>query len=507
MSKTTIKEINTTIEKQISTAMIISTKFLADTLKVFDPNYMKNSFARIICFWCMDYYNQYKKAPGNHIKDIFLMESELGMSKEDKEIISTFLTKLSSQYVEDQGINSDYIRDNAFDYFKLRDLEIRHAEVGKLLAVGKVEEAEEQFTQYKKLAYQTSGWFNPFEAKEIAEVFDENEEGIFRLPGALGKIVGPLERDWFIAVLAPFKRGKTFFLQEMAVRALFQRLKVVFISLEMKKKNIKERLYKRITGFGSRTGEDVFIYPVFDCVLNQTGECERPERTNLIQLRSENGTKPDYDLDMDYRACTYCRDNMIRDFQLETWYEPLEIPQFDYTSTRKSMKAFWNMYGDNIRGMSYPRFTASISDIKRDLFLLEQHEEFIPDVIIVDYADILKPVSSKGKKLDDIDDIWKMLASIAAERHCIMFSASQGTRGSIYKSDMAQDDLAEWIGKLGHVDLFLGLNQTKEEKRSKILRVNGLVHRHKDVDENVSALLLQQLEVGQFFMDSHIVRR
>ena len=72
---------------------------------------------------------------------------------------------------------------------------------------------------------------------------------------------------------------------------------------------------------------------------------------------------------------------------------------------------------------------------------------------------------------------------------------------------MAQDDLAEWIGKLGHVDLFLGLNQTKEEKRSKILRVNGLVHRHKDVDENVSALLLQQLEVGQFFMDSHIVRR
>ena len=89
----------------------------------------------------------------------------------------------------------------------------------------------------------------------------------------------------------------------------------------------------------------------------------------------------------------------------------------------------------------------------------------------------------------------------------VLFSASQGTRGSIYKSDMSQDDLAEWIGKLGHVDVFLGLSQTKDEKRSKILRVNGLVHRHKEIDENIFSLLLQQLEVGQFAIDSHIIRR
>jgi hypothetical protein len=159
-----------------------------------------------------------------------------------------------------------------------------------------------------------------------------------------------------------------------------------------------------------------------------------------------------------------------------------------------------------LRAISYPRFTASISDIRRDLFLLEQHESFIPDVIIVDYADILKPDVSKDKR-NEIDDIWKMLASMAAERHCIMFTASQGTRGAIYKSDMSQDDLAEWIGKLGHVDMFLGLNQSKDEKRSKIIRVNGLVHRHREIDEHISAVLLQQLEVGQFCLDTHIIKR
>lgn len=507
MSKVTLKSIDTTIENQIVTAMIISTKFISEVEQLFTTDYMKNSFAKIICFWCLDYFKQYGKAPGLHIKDIFLLESESGMSKEDKEIIGIFLTKLSEQFVEDQGINSDYIRDNAFAYFRKRELEIRTDQAKKYLDVGKIEEAEDQFSKYKKIAYQTSGWYNPFATKEVLEVFDDVNEGVFVLPGALGEILGPIERDWFVAVLAPFKRGKTWFLQEIAVRGIFQRLKAVFISLEMKKKNSKERLYKRITGLGSRTGEDVFLYPVFDCVLNQAGTCEREERINLVRLLNSDGTKPDYDIDMDYKACSYCRDHMIRDYQMETWYTLIEIPQFSLVSTRKQTKALVNMYGDNLRCISYPRFTASISDIQRDLYLLEQHENFIPDIIIVDYADILKPASSKGKKLDDIDDIWKMLASMAAERHCIVFTASQGTRGSIYKSDMSQDDLAEWIGKLGHVDMFVGLNQSKNEKHSKIIRVNALVHRHREVDENVSAVLLQQLEMGQFFMDSHLIKR
>jgi len=505
MAKTTIKTLDTTIENEITTAMIISTKFLSDIEKLFVPEYMRNSFAKIICFWCFDYYTQYRKAPGVHIKDIFLVESESGMSAEDKEIIGTFLSKLSEQYVEDQGVNNDYIRDNALSYFRKRELEIRVEQARRYLEVGKIEDAEDQFSKYKKIAYQTSGWFNPFESKEMIEVFDDRDDGVFVLPGALGQIMGKIERDWFIAILAPFKRGKTWFLQEMAVRAMFQRLKVVFISLEMKKKNIKERLYKRITGLGSKSGEDVFLYPIFDCLLNQTGICERTERTNRLPLRSDNGEKPDFDIDMEYRACTYCRDRMIPDYEMDTWYELLEIPKFDFKSTQKNMRALMGMYGDNLRIICYPRFAAGLSDINRDLYLLEQQESFIPDVILVDYADILKP-DSAGDKRNQIDDIWKMLASMAAQRHCIVFTASQGTRGAIYKSDMSQDDLAEWIGKLGHVDMFLGLNQSKDEKRSKIIRVNGLVHRHREIDEQVSAVLLQQLEMGQFCLDSQLKR-
>ena len=500
------RPIDNTAEEQITTAMIMSTKFLTEVTPLFNPEFMRNSFAKIICFWCVDYFKKYNKAPEAHIKDIYLIESESGMSKEDKEIIGNFLTKLSSQFSEGQGVNSDYLRDIAFVYFRKRELQIRTERATRYLEVDKVEEAEDEFSKYKKFAYQTSGWFNPLDSKEVLEVFDDNENENFLLPGALGKIVGPIERGWFVAVLAPFKRGKSFYLQEMAIRAIFQRLRVVFISLEMKEKNIKERLYKRLTGFGSKTGEDMFLFPVFDCEHNQKGDCIREERTNRITLINPGETKPEYDIDSPYRPCTYCRGHMLRDYKVTTWYETLEVPKFDLRGTRKKIQAIEMMYGDNLRVMCYPRFLAGISDIRRDMFTLEQTEGFIPDVIIVDYADILKPDTS-GDKRNQIDDIWKNLASMAAERNAIVFTASQGTRGSIYKSDMSQDDLAEWIGKLAHVDIFLGLNQSPDEKHSKVIRTNLLVHRHKESDENVSALMLQQLEVGQFSMDSEIFKR
>jgi len=496
--------VDASIENQIITGMITSSKFLSEIRPIFNLEYFQNSFAKVISYWCIDYYDQYKKSPGIHIKDIYDIEAEEGLSDEDKEIIGIFLDKLSKQYVEGQEINSDYVRDNAFEYFCKRSLEISVEQMQKLLAMGRIAEAEAILLNHKKVAYQTSGWFNPFEHKEILETFLEEDDDFFILPGALGHIVGKMERDWFIAVLAPFKRGKSFFLQEIAVRAMFQKMKVVFISLEMKKKNLKERLYRRLTAFGSKYQEDTFLYPAFDCGHNQDGSCDMRERTNHISLLRD-GVMPEFDIDMEYRVCSYCRDHHVEGYKLKTWFEPILRPKFDFKPTKKAIKAIETMYGDNLRYMSYPRFTAGLSDIRRDLYLLEQKEEFIPDVIIVDYADILKP-DTKGDKRNQIDDIWKMLASLAAERHCLVFTASQGTRGAIYKSDVSQDDLAEWIGKLGHVDIFLGLNQTKANKKSKLLRVNVLVHRHRESDESLQAMLLQQLEVGQFSLDSELMR-
>jgi hypothetical protein len=344
--------------------------------------------------------------------------------------------------------------------------------------------------------------------ENIVEVFDETQSGLLKFPGQFGEMLGPLERDWFIAIAGSMKKGKSWVLQEFAVQAVMSRLKVVFISLEMKAKDIHDRFYKRITAF-SYYDEDV-TYPVFDCVKNQRGDCNYSKRINKITLLDDDGSIPEFDPDSKYRPCTICRKDkkLKKQYDLATWWETFQRPSYNLGMVAKNLKAFTRMYSkNNLRIKTYPKFTANVTDLKRDLDILEHTDDFIPDVIIIDYADILKPEYRLGEKRYMLDETWKTLGGLASERHCLVVTGTQTTRGSIYKESLTQDDLAEWIGKLAHVDIMLALNQTKDEKSNYRLRLGLLAHRHKSFQEDEMCLALQNLDVGQVLLDGEITRQ
>ncbi len=485
--------------------MIISTRFIEEIYPIFNMQYIRNKFAKTLISWTLEYFDKFGEAPAHNIETMYELERAKLEESED-EIIKTFLHKLSKNYVENQGINDEYILDQAMQYFRKREVESRVENAQKLLDVGKIEAAEDEIFKMKKVVRLTSNWSNPLDTEKIHEVFDESKKGILRFPGALGELFGDLERGWFCAFLAPFKRGKTWLLQEAVVIAALSNLKAVFISLEMKDKNINERIYKRITAYGDE-GKTEHIVPVFDCNKNQLGTCDKSCRVNRFALWDGEGELPEFAEDMDYRPCSYCKDHPEhkKDYELATWFEVMKKKEFTAKNVNKKLKSFRRFYGDNIRVKCYPRFAASVKDIQRDLDILEQTEGFIPDVIAVDYADILRPDGRGGgsEPRHGIDEIWKTLASMAAERHCLLFSASQGNRGSIYKENMDQADLAEWIGKLGHVDLFASVNQSTAEKKRGIVRLGMLAHRHKEFHEKDHVMLLQAFSLGQVHLDSH----
>lgn len=493
------KQTDDTIETLIATAMIMSNSFNLKVRTLFNPDYIQNSTLRVICDRSLIYFNENDKSPGlGLIRDIFDVEAEY-IDEPTNRLIDQFLLKVKERYDEGQTINDDYVWEVASEYFTKRELKIRIDKAAKYLEAGRPEEAEKQFVQYKKVAYQTSGWFNPFEEEEIKSLFLDEETGVFEFPGVLGKIIGPIERGWFVGILGAFKRGKSWMLQDIGVIGLRKRLKVAFISLEMKKRNVKERLYRNISSLGAREGEAAFIFPVFDCGINQNNECRNPLRMNRLPA------PPEFEPGNPYSPCDVCRGMRNSEYVLSTYFDQRIVPEFSYGNAYKQVRGFRTMFGKNNLFINcYPRFTANLQDIIRDLWLLEQETGFVPDVIIIDYADILK-ISGK-EKIEEIDYIWKMCASLAAERQAIVFTASQGNRGSLYKPNMEQDDLAEWIGKLAHVDIFLGLNQSREEKKKKLLRVNLLGHRHKEFNESDQVLLLQQLEIGKFALEDELYR-
>lgn len=491
------KKTDVNVEKRIITGMIVSKEYMQSIYPLIDFAYFKSSFTQKIAYWVYDFYESYEDVPFDDIQSIFNAE-EPRLKPEEAKLISKLLARISKRYAQDRGLNLQYLIDQTEIYFKTRELEITSGNLKVLLEKGDIEGAEDQITSFRKVQKLTSNWLDPFDNDEIDKTFDQLEEDFFRFPGKLGEFLGNMKRDWLIGISGPFKKGKTWFLQEFAIMAIMSNLKVAYFSLEMSEQETKERLYRRITGGYEEGG--TLLYPCFDCTRNQSEEeqCELPQRI------CDESVPGEYSEDSTYIPCTVCRNDGTDNYEQATWYENLKHPAFDVHTVGKTLEAWQKNYNDLLRVKVYPRFSANIADIRRDLDLLEQLEEFIPDVILVDYADILKPEEDHTVGIDKEDRTWIALSQLSSISHALVVSPTQVTKSGQDASQLKIEHTAKWVGKLGHVDGMLTMNQTDEQKTLGVMGIGIMLHRHMKFDPNAQVTVLQKLMVGQANLDSEL---
>jgi hypothetical protein len=123
---------------------------------------------------------------------------------------------------------------------------------------------------------------------------------------------------------------------------------------------------------------------------------------------------------------------------------------------------------------------------------------------VIDYADILKPEQEGQSGVDKEDLTWMRLSQLAGSRHALVVTATQLRKSALNAPQVKQSDTALWVGKLGHVDCMLSLNQTEKEKKERVLRVGMMVHRYEEFSEESSCYILQKLRRGQVNLDSEI---
>jgi len=494
------------VEKRILTGLAVSDKVCRELIPAIKPEYLQSEYAAIVFKWIRAYYNSYEKAPGRaHLRDLFEVEKSK-IKPSAVPVVEDFLVELSGKYEEEESFNADYCIDNGLVYSAERGLRILNKNVSALLDIGRVKEAEALWATYRKASKQTSTWISPFEPKEINRVFDyQKEDVLFRFPGKLGELAGDFERGHFIGFMGPTKRTKSWWLQELAILGVMYRLKVAFISLEMRDVKIERRLYKRVTSAVEQGGS--VVYPCFDCLSNQDGSCQRKVRQNKVTLLDEDGNAPKYRAILKYRPCTYCRFKDPEHFIPSTWFTMVERPKFTRVTVRKAVKAVSSTYQllKNFRLKAYPRFSANISDIKHDLDILEFSEGFVPDVIIIDYADILKPEKERTDGREMVDETWKTLGGLAAERRCLVVTATQTNKASWDRKTTRSSDVSEDYRKIPHVDGMFIISQTGKEKGRGVMRLS-VVLRDQDFNELRQVTVLQQLQAGQPFIDSEIIR-
>jgi replicative DNA helicase len=504
----TEQSIDKEIEKKIVTGLIVSTPFCRDVLPMLRVEYFEVDYARTVAGWVKSYYAKYKRAPGVHIQDLFNYKKR-DMKVDMADLISSFLSGLSEQYVLDsekeESLNLDYLVDQAQQYFTKQALLFLSDSMRGLVMEGKIKEAETELATYKGVYREVSRWVNPFSEEFVEKMFADKDKGVFSFPGKLGELTGPWQRGWLVAFMAPRKRGKSWFLMETALQAVLSGLNVVFISLEMIDTGMGNRILKWVTSLADEA--DSYLYPVFDCIKNQDGSCKRKERTNSIVLL-EDGKKPRYeDAPKKYLVCSVCRGT--RDFIPGQWWTSIKREALSFMKTMKNLGGFETMYsaGKRFRLMTYPPYSANMSVIDSDLRKLQEFDGFVPDLVVIDYADILRPESGDELTRESTGQTWIMLKSLAADRTCIVVTGTQGTRKSADKKNVKHTDVAEDIRKMDHVDLAYALSQTPWEKREGVIRVSVAAFRWKDFDEYKHVMVLQQLEMGKPVLDSEFSYR
>lgn len=120
---------------------------------------------------------------------------------------------------------------------------------------------------------------------------------------------------------------------------------------------------------------------------------------------------------------------------------------------------------------------ASTLDIRAYLKNLEKYEGVTPDVIMVDYAELLRPTRIRKEVRFELGDIARELRQIAKDYDCAVWTASQITKEG-QRSDIPEMHHSRETSVLMDVaDYVCGFGQTLQEKRRERLRWANLKNR------------------------------
>ena len=158
---------------------------------------------------------------------------------------------------------------------------------------------------------------------------------------------------------------------------------------------------------------------------------------------------------------------------------------------------------DTFKLSTHPNSTLNINKIRSILDKWEEREGFVPDVILIDYADILAPERNNIEFRHQQNESWKAMRALSQERHACVLTVTQAAATSYGKANLDLSDFSEDKRKYAHVTGMFVLNQTPEEKRSGIIRFGALMVREDAFDINHNVHVLQCLQIGRPYISSY----
>jgi hypothetical protein len=431
-----------TDEKRILIGMIVDNHVLGRIAGLWpdEGGRFASGWANLVAGWCVGFYKRYGTAPGPAIEPTFATWAERGKDADTVAIIEKFLEGLSDEYeTEAKEINPDYTLDLAANHFNRVALLRLKEEMEGDIDAGDITAAIKRVETYGRVQLAQADGIDPFQNEEaLVKAFDVNREPLIRYPGALGEFFKDIfERDGFVGLMAPEKRGKTWWLLDIAYRAVLQRRKTVFFSVgDMSQSQVIRRL-------GARAAR-------------------HPLKPRSVRVP----TGITREMDEKYAAVT----------SEERVYE-------EGLSAARVQSAFKQVMATKVKSKEtylklacYPNSTINVAGIRTVLAGWER-EGWVADVVVIDYADILAPPAGTVESRDQINATWKQLRALSQEYHNLVVTATQSDAASYDSETLGRRNFSEDKRKFAHVTAMVGINAVEAEKAQGVFRLNTLVMR------------------------------
>jgi len=284
-----------------------------------------------------------------------------------------------------------------------------------------------------------------------------DDESLQTFPTGIAELdnrkAGPVRGGLHLSVAAA-KFGKTFFLVQLGKMAILNRFKVVHISLEMSEQRIAQRYAQAFFGASVRN-ESI-----------ETTQLETDEMNRFVAFHTNHAVP-------------------TMSFEDENIHQQL----------KERVKQFPRL--NRLMIKEFPTGSLSIRDLEAYLDLLGDSINFTPDIVLLDYADLMR-FEGRDFRLA-LGSLYKELRRIAGERNLAMVTATQVNKESTRKGVIDRGSSAGSVNKERVCDTMLYLTASEEEQEVGLARIGIRLLRNDR--SRLEVYISPRFESGHFALD------
>jgi KaiC/GvpD/RAD55 family RecA-like ATPase len=113
----------------------------------------------------------------------------------------------------------------------------------------------------------------------------------------------------------------------------------------------------------------------------------------------------------------------------------------------------------------YPTKSATTNTIKTHLEKLKR-KDFKIDMVIVDYGDLIRPITAQREKRNELESIYEELRAIAQIYGCPVWTASQTNRSGLNAEVITMESISEAFNKCFVADFIFTISRTIKDKNT-----------------------------------------